>query len=134
MQITKNTIKDLCSHLYKNVYYYLYQRIHCTIANNTIGHFRFPISGFPIRPPPPSALRNLEIRRILKFRTPELINVRVNFRISEFQNFFFLKCLVYLDPRTREKYKRNKWWVIGPLTHPWLIWILTYIIFIYWLN
>ena len=22
--------------------------------------------------------------------------------------FFFFKCLIYLDPRTREKYKRNK--------------------------
>ena len=46
--------------------------------------------------------------------------------------FFFFKCLIYLDPRTREKYKRNK--MGNKPINPWLIWILTYIIFIYWLN
>ena len=29
---------------------------------------------------------------------------------------FFFKCLIYLDPRTREKYKTGIKWVIGPLT------------------
>ena len=68
--------------------------------------FRFPITGYrisEIRNPGNPEIRKSEIR---KSGFPD-------FRISDFgfrrfPDFFFFKCLIYLDPRTREKYKRNK--------------------------
>ena len=94
-------------------YLHTYNTVECTVECYCIRYrYRITYIGYPDIKISDIGYPDIGYRPISDipsgYRISDIRISDIRYPISDIRIFFFFKCLIYLDPRTREKYKRNK--------------------------